>query len=247
MRTRTTVLVAVASCLFLAKAFHNVYSVFSTSWSEGTLLVHGEPVPLAPASGPSVTAASFGKVATSSNRAHAERAIGDRLDRATATGGTVQELCLSGDAESCRIYEADKRQTCEDGNLTDCAVLGWLHFDGVPGIPPNPSVALGFFESSCKQGGQKSCTALGRIYRDGKSVVAVNEQKAASYFERNCKEGQTADCYELGLLYQSNPQMASVGKVTQLMQQGCDRDYLPACKWMVENYQNQSVAELSGK
>lgn len=234
MRTRTTVLVAVASCLFLTKAFYNVYSVFSGSLAGSGVQSLADRLP---------GEQSSSAVAIAEKTRTTEVAADPQTSPALL-GGTLQEQCLSGHPDSCQAYVEDKKESCENGHLTDCVLVAWTYFDGLPGMRPNVDASLEMFEQTCKRGEQKACTALGRIYRDGKAV-AVDASRAASFFDKNCRKGAVADCYELGLLYQNHPQLAAGDRVKPMMERGCEQDYLPACKWMLDHYQEQHVVELS--
>ncbi len=86
---------------------------------------------------------------------------------------------------------------CDHGSPSHCALLGWSHYMGIPGVKADHAAALGHFQQACDKGDGMGCQMLGYSYRfglgAGKDPAAMNRALA-----RACELKMGYSCMTLG-------------------------------------------------
>jgi TPR repeat protein len=99
------------------------------------------------------------------------------------------EAFKSGDVE--KGIEILKR-SCEDGNASNCNVLGSLYKNGY-GVKRDYSKAVEFYKKACEGGFTKSCVALGLMYEFGKGA-AKDKNRALELYKKTCNSNDQDGC-----------------------------------------------------
>jgi TPR repeat protein len=118
---------------------------------------------------------------------------------AKALGGRFLLVAAVVALPACNPEAKRLRESCRDGNVADCNVLGGKVLRGER-VLQDEGRAASLFQQACDGGEVEGCVSLGRLYHTGRGV-AEDFLRAASLYQQACDGGAMQGCTSLGAMY----------------------------------------------
>ncbi len=115
----------------------------------------------------------------------------------------------------------------DSGSAKAQAILGWMYFAGIDGLPEDAAKAAEWFQKAAAQGNTFAQNMLGRMYYRGEGV-SKNIAKAVDWYQKAAAQGDANAQSNLGAMYYNG--------------QGVPQDYVMAHLWS-----NLASVGLSGE
>ncbi|MEM1287286.1 MAG: hypothetical protein AAGH60_02935 [Pseudomonadota bacterium] len=90
---------------------------------------------------------------------------------------------------------------CDGGSMLGCTSLGWMHMQGLAGLPVDEARAVALYTHACDGGYMVSCANLGFMHERGRGGLPIDQERAVELYTKACDGGVMRGCAGLGLMH----------------------------------------------
>ena len=136
---------------------------------------------------------------------------------------------------ACRDNVGRLEQSCEQGNVDDCAKAGRRYLSPGSGVVSDFGKAGDLCRRGCDGGGTEACLCLGEMYEEGRQYstgkgIPQDHGKAVKLYQKVCNEGLAGGCHKLGGMYQFGKGVTrNNGRAAELYSKACDGGSTGGC------------------
>src|SRR3989344_4647978 len=117
-----------------------------------------------------------------------------------AYGESLSPSSKQGDTPFADKNWRQVQEKADSGSANAQAVLGWMYFAGIDGLPEDAAKAAEWFQKAAAQGNAFAQNMLGRMYYRGEGV-SKNIAKAVDWYQKAAAQGYASAQLILGVMY----------------------------------------------